>query len=87
MDIDYDTEMVGTVAVTEKDQLDLDSLTCWFEANVEGFEGPISYTKFKGGQSNRPIGSTRPVPPTCCAASRSASCSPAPTRSTANIRP
>ena len=24
----------------------------WFEANVEGFEGPISYSKFKGGQSN-----------------------------------
>ena len=52
MDIDFDKEMVGTVEVTEKDALDLASLTRWFEANVEGFAGPISYTKFKGGQSN-----------------------------------
>ena len=50
--IDFDKEMVGTIEVPEKDQLDLESLTEWFEANVEGFEGPISYTKFKGGQSN-----------------------------------
>lgn len=50
--IDFDKEMVGTVEVTEKDALDLASLTRWFEANVEGFQGPISYTKFKGGQSN-----------------------------------
>lgn len=50
--IDYDAEMVGTVAVPERDQLDLDRLTGWFETNVEGFEGPIAYSKFKGGQSN-----------------------------------
>lgn len=52
MEIDFDKEMVGTVAVTEMDKLDLDALTAWFEENVEGFAGPISYTKFKGGQSN-----------------------------------
>jgi len=52
MDIDFDKEMVGTVEVGDKDKLDLDALTTWFDANVEGFEGPISYTKFKGGQSN-----------------------------------
>ncbi|MEM6826947.1 MAG: phosphotransferase family protein [Pseudomonadota bacterium] len=52
MDIDFDKEMVGTVEVEERDKLDLDALTAWFEANVEGFAGPISYTKFKGGQSN-----------------------------------
>jgi len=52
MDIDFDKEMVGTVAVEERDRLDLDALTDWFAANVEGFAGPISYTKFKGGQSN-----------------------------------
>lgn len=51
-DIDYDKEMVGTVEVPDKDRLDLEALTAWFAANVEGFEGPISYTKFKGGQSN-----------------------------------
>lgn len=50
--IDFDKEMVGTVEVTDKDALDLAALTTWFEANVEGFGGPISYTKFKGGQSN-----------------------------------
>lgn len=52
MDIDFDKEMVGTIDVPEADKLDLEALTTWFEANVEGFEGPISYSKFKGGQSN-----------------------------------
>lgn len=50
--IDFDKEMVGTVEVSERDQLDLGRLTAWFEANVESFAGPISYSKFKGGQSN-----------------------------------
>ena len=50
--IDFDKEMVGTIAVPERDQLDLERLTQWFQANVEGFAGPISYSKFKGGQSN-----------------------------------
>ena len=50
--IDFDKEMVGTIAVPERDQLDLDRLTGWFEGNVDGFAGPISYSKFKGGQSN-----------------------------------
>ncbi len=50
--IDYEKEMVGTVEVEDRDKLDMDALTAWFEANVEGYEGPISYSKFKGGQSN-----------------------------------
>jgi aminoglycoside phosphotransferase (APT) family kinase protein len=50
--IDYEKEMVGTVEVSDKDKLDLDALTSWFEANVDGYAGPITYTKFKGGQSN-----------------------------------
>ncbi len=50
--IDYDAEMVGTVEVPERDRLDLDRLTDWFTQNVEGFAGPITYSKFKGGQSN-----------------------------------
>jgi aminoglycoside phosphotransferase (APT) family kinase protein len=50
--IDFDREMVGTVAVEDRDALDLGRLTEWFTANVEGFAGPISYSKFKGGQSN-----------------------------------
>ena len=51
-DIDFDTEMVGTIEVPEADRLDLDALTAWFERHVEGFAGPLEYTKFKGGQSN-----------------------------------
>ncbi|MDB5680544.1 MAG: aminoglycoside phosphotransferase, partial [Sphingomonas bacterium] len=41
-----------TIEVAEKDRLDEAKLTAWMEANVEGFEGPLSYTKFAGGQSN-----------------------------------
>ena len=50
--IDYEKEMVGTVDVPEADKLDETALTAWFEANVDGFEGPLSLSKFKGGQSN-----------------------------------
>jgi aminoglycoside phosphotransferase (APT) family kinase protein len=50
--MDYEKEMVGTVAVPEKDQIDEAKLTGWMEANVEGFSGPMTITKFKGGQSN-----------------------------------
>lgn len=44
--------MAGTVAVPEKDRLDEAALTAWMAANVAGFAGPISLSKFKGGQSN-----------------------------------
>ena len=44
--------MAGTIPVAEKDRLDLDRLTEWMAANVEGFVGPLSYEKFAGGQSN-----------------------------------
>ncbi|MGB5778936.1 phosphotransferase family protein [Allopontixanthobacter sediminis] len=50
--MDYEKEMVGTVAVPEKDRLDEAKLTEWMEANVAGFAGPMTLTKFKGGQSN-----------------------------------
>jgi len=50
--MDYDKEMTGTIEVPERDRLNLDRLTDWFTAHVEGFAGPISYSKFKGGQSN-----------------------------------
>ncbi|QKG70493.1 phosphotransferase family protein [Erythrobacter mangrovi] len=49
---DPNADMIGTTEVSERDALDLGRLTEWFEANVDGYEGPISYTKFKGGQSN-----------------------------------
>jgi len=41
-----------TIAVEEKDRLDEAALTAWMAANVEGFEGPLTYSKFAGGQSN-----------------------------------
>lgn len=41
-----------TIAVPEKDRLDEPKLTDWMAANVDAFQGPLSYTKFAGGQSN-----------------------------------
>ncbi len=41
-----------TIAVPERDRLDEAALTAWMAANVAGFEGPLSYVKFAGGQSN-----------------------------------
>ncbi|CDO38144.1 MULTISPECIES: phosphotransferase [Novosphingobium] len=42
----------GTTAVREGYAFDEASLTKWLEANVEGFEGPLTVEQFKGGQSN-----------------------------------
>ena len=44
--------MAGTIPATGRDVLDIDRLTAWMEANVEGFAGPLTYAKFAGGQSN-----------------------------------
>ena len=44
--------MEGTIAVGDKDRLDLDALGAWMTANVPGFTGPLTYAKFAGGQSN-----------------------------------
>lgn len=41
-----------TIEVDEKNALDLARLTAWMDANVEGFAGPLDYSKFAGGQSN-----------------------------------
>ncbi|MFN3517032.1 MAG: phosphotransferase family protein [Novosphingobium sp.] len=43
---------VGTVEPEGADRLDEGRLAEWMKANVEGFEGPLHLTKFKGGQSN-----------------------------------
>ena len=50
--MNYDKEMTGTTAATGDDRLDETALTAWMEANVEGFAGPLTQSKFKGGQSN-----------------------------------
>jgi len=49
---DAATSMVGTIAVGDKDRLDLDALGAWMTASVPGFAGPLTYAKFAGGQSN-----------------------------------
>jgi aminoglycoside phosphotransferase (APT) family kinase protein len=49
---DATAAFTGTVEPSAADHLDEGRLTAWMEANVEGFEGPLSQGKFKGGQSN-----------------------------------
>ncbi|WP_293881863.1 phosphotransferase family protein [Sphingomonas sp.] len=52
MTVDASIEMIGTVGVPERDRLDEDRLTAWMSANVAGFSGPLTLSKFAGGQSN-----------------------------------
>ncbi len=44
--------MEGTIAVGERDRIDLDRLGEWMRGAVDGFAGPLAYAKFAGGQSN-----------------------------------
>lgn len=50
--LDAETDFVGTTAPQGADVLDAARLTEWMEANVDGFQGPVEVSKFKGGQSN-----------------------------------
>ncbi|WP_017671230.1 phosphotransferase family protein [Blastomonas sp. AAP53] len=59
--IDAQATMTGTMEVPEQDRLDEGKLAAWFEANVDGFEGPLSLSKFKGGQSNPTYKVTTPT--------------------------
>ena len=45
-------DMLGTVAVERKDQLDTTRLAAWLTDHVPGFAPPWTYAKFAGGQSN-----------------------------------
>ncbi len=42
----------GAEPVEERHRFDEASLARWMEGNVEGFKGPLTVLKFKGGQSN-----------------------------------
>jgi aminoglycoside phosphotransferase (APT) family kinase protein len=42
----------GLTEPSEGYRLDEDALSRWMTANVDGFRGPLSVSKFKGGQSN-----------------------------------
>ncbi len=50
--INADEAFVGTVEPEGADMLDESRLGEWMAAHVDGFEGPLHLTKFKGGQSN-----------------------------------
>lgn len=50
--MDASKDMVGTIAVPEKDRIDEGRLAEWMATNVDGFAGPLTLSKFAGGQSN-----------------------------------
>ncbi|MGL5837997.1 MAG: phosphotransferase family protein [Sphingorhabdus sp.] len=50
--VNAEEAFVGTVEPEGADKLDEGKLAEWMEANVEGYNGPLHLTKFKGGQSN-----------------------------------
>lgn len=50
--LDAETLFTGTVTPEGADRLDEAKLAAWMEANVAGFKGPLTMSKFKGGQSN-----------------------------------
>lgn len=52
MTIDAEKDFSGTIVVPEKDRLDETKLSQWMTEHVEGYAGPITLSKFAGGQSN-----------------------------------
>ncbi|MCG8490218.1 MAG: phosphotransferase family protein [Sneathiellales bacterium] len=46
------SDFSGTTAVREQHQFDAGALQKYMQSNVEGFEGPLEVSQFKGGQSN-----------------------------------
>lgn len=42
----------GTRPVQDKQRFDIDALSAWLAANVDGFGGPLTVEQFAGGQSN-----------------------------------
>ena len=83
--MDRSAQNSGTGAVREGQGFDLAALEAWMEREVEGFAGPLAVEQFRGGQSNPTYKLVTPGRAYVLGASRPASCSPAPMRSTANI--
>ena len=74
----------GTREVSERLRFDERALERWMADHVDGFAGPLTVSQFKGGQSNPTYRLDTPSGrPSSCAASRPASCCPAPMRSSA----
>jgi aminoglycoside phosphotransferase (APT) family kinase protein len=47
-----DVTMVGTIPVPEDDTIDVHAVERWMADNTRGFAGPVTLSKFRGGQSN-----------------------------------
>ena len=45
-------EFIGTQAVADRQQFDVAALESWLATYVDGFAGPLTIERFKGGQSN-----------------------------------
>src|SRR5688500_3704485 len=50
--MDRSAQNVGTSEVRDTHRFDEARLASWLEAEVEGFEGPLTVEQFRGGQSN-----------------------------------
>lgn len=84
--IDAQKAFSGTVAPEGADVLDEAKLTAWMEANVEGFQGPLTQSKFAGGQSNPTYKISAPSGNYVLRRKPLARCSRRRTPSTGNIR-
>lgn len=58
---EFEQNMTGTTAVDSRDTIDVNALERWMEKNIEGFAGPLTLAKFKGGQSNPTYRATSPT--------------------------
>ncbi|MEO7688770.1 MAG: phosphotransferase family protein [Sphingomonas sp.] len=47
-----DQTMVGTIPVPGDDPIDAEAVARWMKGHMPGLEGPVTLSKFKGGQSN-----------------------------------
>ncbi len=47
-----DITMVGTIPVPADDPIDAGAVAAWMKDNLPGVDGPVTLSKFKGGQSN-----------------------------------
>ncbi len=85
--LDRQQAFTGTKEVASALALDAARLQHYLAANVDGFAGPLTRQAVQGWavEPDLPVGDAG-APPTCCGASRRASCCHRRMRSTANIR-
>lgn len=61
MDSSAQQRFAGSGAIREGHGFDIDGLSAWMAAHVEGFAGPLTVEQFKGGQSNPTYKLTTPT--------------------------